>query len=322
MKAVTSVGAPERAPVTRAGWLRAVWDIRYLPLLTAAGTYGLIVLGGVVRASEAGLGCPDWPLCHGQVIPPLERDVLIEYSHRLAAMTVGFMVLGTVVLAWRSFRGRPAVLIPASLAFVLMIVQALLGGATVNRELQPELVTAHLAVAMALLSALLVTAVAVLDDGRAAPAAVSPGLPPLALLAALAAFALILSGSYVTGSGAGLAFDDWPLFNGRLVPEGGRLAHIHFLHRLMAAAVGLFILYVAGRAWRQHRRLTPLTLAAGAAVVLYGAQVLVGAANIWSRLEPVLVVAHLGLAAALLGSLVLLTVFAYRAARPPAAGEA
>src|SRR3989304_4822522 len=66
-------------------------------------------------------------------------------------------------------------------------------------------------------------------------------------------FALMLPGSYVGGSGAGLAFRDWPLFDGKLMPEGGRLAMIHAMHRFAAAAVGLLLAYVAYRAWRTPR---------------------------------------------------------------------
>ncbi len=286
-----------------------------LLIVTSLATFALIVLGGVVRVTESGLGCPDWPRCHGQFIPPLEREVLIEYSHRLVAMTVGFLILATTIFAWRSYRSEPTVLIPASLALILLIVQVLLGAVTVNLELPAEIVAAHLGVALALLATLLTATVATFFLGASSQQWATTGVfPALALLAALCSFALILTGSYVTGAGAGLAFSDWPLFNGSLLPEGGRLANIHFLHRMAAALVGLLVLALAIQAWRLKGSSSPLAIVATLIPVLYMAQVLVGAANVWSRLEPALAAAHLGIAAAIWAALVVLTAAAYQGA--------
>ena len=73
-------------------------------VLTCLATYVLIVIGGVVRITDSGLGCPDWPLCHGKVIPPAEKTVLIEFSHRTAATIVGFLIVAMGALIWRQHR--------------------------------------------------------------------------------------------------------------------------------------------------------------------------------------------------------------------------
>ncbi|HET9476582.1 MAG TPA: COX15/CtaA family protein, partial [Dehalococcoidia bacterium] len=83
---------------------RVQFDYRWLAVITAVAVWGLIVLGGTVRATDSGTACPDWPLCHGRVVPPAETKVMIEYSHRVVASLVGFMILGTVVWGWRRHR--------------------------------------------------------------------------------------------------------------------------------------------------------------------------------------------------------------------------
>jgi heme A synthase len=114
----------------------------------------------------------------------------------------------------------------------------------------------------------------------------------------------MMTGSYVSGSGAGLAFRDWPLFDGQLMPEGERLAMIHALHRFVAGAVGLLLIYVAVEARRVARTNRPIVAVTTAAAVLVVVQALVGASNIWTELQPAARAAHLALAEAVWGLMV------------------
>ncbi len=185
---------------------------RGLSIATAVATYALVVLGGVVRVSGSGLGCPDWPLCHGRLLPPLNLHAIIEYSHRGTASLTSTLVVVTALVAWVGWRHRRDILIPATVALGLLVVQVALGAITVQLELPPMIVLAHLATAMALLAAVCVTAVAAVLTAPGAPTDVSARRR--ARGAAAGTFLLILSGSLVVGSGASGACNAWPLCGG------------------------------------------------------------------------------------------------------------
>jgi heme o synthase len=281
---------------------------RFAKLAVAASiaTYALIVVGGLVRATDSGLGCPDWPACFGQWVPPAELHAWIEHSHRLvAALAVGPLVAAVGLITLFSTRRHDRPLLAAALVTgVLVILQALLGGQVVIQQLRAELVTAHLAMALTVLALTIVIA------DRATGGALPPsaaGLPGrLVAITGIAVFAQMLLGSWVSGTGAGLAFRDFPLMNGGLWPStvaGG--AVVQLAHRALAVVVALLVLWTAfivrrAAATPRARRL------AGVAAILVLVQVALGAANVWSRLSALFVVPHLAVGAALWATIVLL----------------
>ena len=132
----------------------------------------------------------------------------------------------------------------------------------------------------------------------------------LPIIVALGAFALVISGAYVSQEGAGLAYPDWPLFNGKLVSAGGRLADLHYAHRLLAAGLGVLMVALAAVTWRHERRLIVI-VAVGVALAIYVAQVFVGAANIWLTLATPMRILHLALASALWAVLAFTSAWSY-----------
>ena len=140
--------------------------LRILAYGSALSTYVLIVIGGYVVFSGSGLACgssgPDfWPLCNGQVIPTLSGPVLVEWTHRLFTVVVGLFVLGTMIVAWTRYREEKRVLQLSTVSFLTLLGQILLGMVTVKTDLDPLVSTAHLAVASALFSAVILNAITV-----------------------------------------------------------------------------------------------------------------------------------------------------------------
>jgi cytochrome c oxidase assembly protein subunit 15 len=285
-----------------------------LCLVTCAVIFGLIVLGGVVRHTDSGLGCPDWPRCHGSFIPRWEIHTLIEYSHRLTASIAGVLVLGILVVAWRNYRRVPAILYPAILTFVLILVQAGLGGAAVVNELPPEIVAVHLSVALTILALLaLITATSFALSSAPPRISIRSSFGRIATAAATTTLVLMVIGSYVSGAGYGLACSGWPLCNGEVFPSAHAASvQVHFLHRFVALILGVVLLALAWRGWRERESAPYVMTFAGFALLLYVAQALVGAANIWTQLSEGAGAAHLALATLLWLLLVVLNIRVHR----------
>ncbi len=124
-----------------------------LALATLLAGYVTVVLGGYVSNIGAGLACPDWPTCQGQLIPPLgDPSVLAEYIHRLAAVLVGVFALATLILVWWRRRAHTTLVLATTAGFGLLVLQITLGALTVTSFLAAEVVTAHLAVATAFIA--------------------------------------------------------------------------------------------------------------------------------------------------------------------------
>ena len=272
-----------------------------LAVAAAIATYVLIVAGGLVRATDSGLGCPDWPLCFGDWVPPADLNAWIEHTHRLiAAVAVGPLVgLVALITVFTSRRRDRVLLWAAVVAGVFVIVQALLGGQVVIQQLQRELVTAHLGMALTVLAMTILIADRAANGRFPRPMRGAPTL--LVLVTGAAVFAQMLLGSWVTGHNAGLAFTDFPLMNGSLAPDLATTEQgIQLAHRALAVVVLVLVLWMTRAVRRSTSAPLPRVLANTAALLIL-VQLALGAANVWSRLSALFVVPHLAVGSALFG---------------------
>jgi protoheme IX farnesyltransferase len=269
--------------------------LRRLSTATAAATLALVAIGGAVRATGSGDACPDWPRCFGRLIPPLEFHTLIEYSHRLSAAIAGLLIVATAWVAWRTHRRDPGILWPMVGAVGVVLVQAAIGRIRIGAAdpSKPVIVTLHFLVAMALVALVMITATGarIARSRRGNEDAIDPTFRRLTWWTLGAAAALLLVGAFVRGSGSGLAFLDWPLMDGRLVPDlSSRATVAGFVHRLLAVVAVVLGGFLAVRSRRiRHPGVSALAWVAFALLIL---QAGLGAAAVLTRLAPPTVAGH------------------------------
>jgi protoheme IX farnesyltransferase len=287
---------------------------RALVYMTLLLSFLVVVWGGVVRVSGSGLGCPDWPLCHGQFLPGLDMATRIEWLHRFIAIAGGLSLAALGLVTITRHRADRRVLALVVAAGVLYILQAVLGGIVVLLELPHTWVTAHLANAEILLAVLTVLAV---ETRWPALAARERGAPWTALVLAAAAgtFVLLLTGAYVRGADASTACTTWPLCDDGAFPILGPAA-VHMAHRWVAGVVGVVLLAGCWQAWRHRREVPGLGPLAVLTALTFAAQVAVGAANPLSGFSPWALGAHPALASLVWCFTVALTAVAWRPTLP------
>ena len=296
-----------------------------LAVSTAVATFALIIVGGVVRVSDSGLGCgpagsgfSGWPFCNGDLVPGVNLNSIIEYTHRVLAVVVGLMILALFVQAFRRYR---FLLAPTGALLALVAVQGALGGLTVEENLEEAYVAAHLGLAMLLLGLLLYIVRAVRGSE---PVDGGPRLRGLAIAAAGAVLVTIVAGGYMAGTqnygradyqlgdGAHHACGkEFPSCNGDFMPFGqSRLVDIHLTHRLFMYVASILVIALVVVALRRRVAVRY----AWALAALLALQILVGALNVWLDEYELLILAHLTL-----GTLLWATTLGMALALSPAA---
>jgi cytochrome c oxidase assembly protein subunit 15 len=315
---------------------------RRVVLFTTCFAFIVIVVGAYVRLEDAGLGCPDWPGCYGQLIgvpsqhhelaqakQEFDRTVDVsrarkEMFHRYIAGTLGLLIVAIAIFAWRqrTTLGQSPFL-PMALV-VLVAFQATLGKWTVTMLLKPVIVTLHLLGGMATLGLLAWLALRQLSP-RAPESAPAAWMRPWSALALIVVIVQIALGGWVSANYAALACVDFPTCGGDWLPEMDFRHAFHLVRELGMTAAGAPLSQEALATIQWTHRLGALItflIVGGAAIAvlhapglrfhglvlltLLFAQIGLGIANVLFRLPLVLAVAHNAGAALLLVALVVL----------------
>jgi len=261
----------------------------------------LMAIGSATRVMNAGLACPDWPLCYGQLIPTQQMNfqVFLEWFHRLDASLIGLSTILLVFLSWWWRRYLPSWLPWASLfALFLVVFQGILGGLTVTEMLRFDIVTAHLGTALLFFSTLVAIGAMLTPSKAKTPRHLSwVGLTA----------AILVYGQSLVG---GLVASRWALHQ---CLGGAGLCTVmnsHLFGVLPPTLATLTLFFLARRKAVEHQILRQLAnLAAG----LVLSQILLGIATFRFHLQiELLTVSHQTVGALLLGTLVAFTVLANR----------
>ncbi len=258
---------------------------RLVTLLALLAAVAQVTLGGVVRVTGSGDACPDWPLCHGQLVPPLDYHTLLEYSHRLSATVLGVLVLSATILAWRSLRRSKTALVSTTVATLLVIAAAVLGGLTVLSELSWWVRLIHLGLAELVVAAIAVAWLAGDPDYASRFSAVVGGpaqryARPLAWATLGGLLTLILYGSYMVGANYGASCTSWPMCQGLRIPDATAFV-VNMGHRGMTLIVAVLVVQSCAGAWRRGADNPKLRWFAILTSGLLAAAVLVGALTVW-----------------------------------------
>lgn len=297
---------------------------RTLALTSLVTTILLVMVGSIVRVTGYGLGCPDWPLCYGRAVPPIEIGAWVEFGHRLFGAIVGIQIAVLTWLAYKNHRNVKWIIRPAFLTAVLLIIQVLLGGIHVMNELPSWTGLVHTGVATAIvgLLAILVTVSQPTLSSLSARVDHYFDLSKMrlwTLIGAGSAYLLILTGSLVTRTGASLACPSFPLCGITDIPDTLRhLTSIQMFHRIVALIVLLVAGYILILVLRNGAAEPALRSISYFLIALFIIQVGLGISNVllslplWSR------ILHLGVATSIWAVLTVLAVIFQQPRQVPA----
>jgi cytochrome c oxidase assembly protein subunit 15 len=300
------IGTIESQPASLRGLLTYEQGLGVASVILTGLIFCLISLGGLVRNAGAGLSCPDWPLCYGRVVPPMNYQVFLEWFHRLIAGSVSTFLIGlTAAILWKP-ELRAKLWKYCALALSLLAMQIVLGGLTVLGLLNPKWVSSHLAVGLAFFGTILMLTLEIRDLHRTrVRTSGHKGLIAFATITASILYLQMLLGGLVSSNYAGLACPDFPTCFGKWIPSFVGLVRFQFMHRVGATAatisiVGLLVAVWATRELHLSRRARFALLALPGFLTL---QILLGVGSVLFKLPLPMSVAHLGTAAALFGML-------------------
>jgi heme a synthase len=265
-------------------------------------TLALMALGSATRVMNAGLSCPDWPLCYGTLVPSAQMNlqVFLEWFHRLVATSVGLVMVGLTAGCWWSRKSLPNWLpISISLSLGIVVLQGILGGLTVTQLLRFDIVTAHLATGLLFFCSMVIV------SSFISPYQGTGVAGNLYLYGGISALCIYLQS--VLGA---LVASRWAVHQ---CLDIAQLCQVLNSHMVSAVPASLSVLWVAYKAWQTAALHPTLRRLVQMAVGLLTLQIAIGVSTLRLHLQVEwLTVSHQVIGATLFGTLVLFSMVALR----------
>lgn len=270
------------------------WYIRAFSILVIS-VASLVVIGGSVRIMDAGLACPDWPLCFGELIPDFHPRVYFEFIHRVVAGVIG---IATFILAGVLFIRREvptSLKLIAAFSLIVLLTQIILGGLTVLWQLKAGVVASHLALGTGFFALLYWMFLELRRPNMPPRSAIPFYLRNWSVLVFVAIYGQIILGGLVASNYAALACTDFPTCQGQWIPTLEGPVGLHVIHRLGAYTVGIIaclnFFLLKGSALAKQGRLL---------LIVVFVQIGLGIANVIFYIPPMVSLVHLAVGLKLL----------------------
>lgn len=304
-------------------------SLKKLSLVLSVIIFINILFGPLVRATNSGLACPDWPLCYGKVVPPPEFQIWMEVGHRIYSGILGIFLILIMVTIFRKKELRDRFLFAGVFAVIVLMVQVILGALTVTRLLDPGTVNMHLLNAVLLFSiivSIFLKSKYLLDHSLEETSTVNLSLLLdsrnwLLFFSVILIFFQLFMGGRVSSNYAGLACADWPTCHGEFFPELEGLVKYQVQHRYVAYLIFVLLLItlVVSFIHPSYDKKTKIYIRMSFYTILL--QIGIGVTNVLLKLPTLLTALHTGI-----GVLLFITVYmalfyrlvSFKKALPPA----
>ena len=286
-------------------------------ILSMVFTYLLIFIGGLVRVSGAGMGCPDWPRCFGRWIPPTSLSQLpdyidpekfnlvlawVEYLNRLFGALVGFIILITFVLGYLHFKKSKNVLLSITAAFFLTLLEGWVGAKLVDTILDPITITIHLLLALIIIGLIIYSSIQsyYLSVGNFEKSSnYHPHLKNVIVGILVCLFIEIIIGTEIRG-GLDMSRKDNPLIESIILLK--MLGPFKYIHTILGFSLLGLTLYLRKIVYDIKFRSSPFMInSVNFIMILIVTQILLGESLVFFDVKPLMQLFHMWFSSLLIG---------------------
>ncbi|KAA0548069.1 heme A synthase [Bacillus sp. BGMRC 2118] len=264
--------------------------LKTFAIITTIGMLLILISGAVVTKTESGEGCgASWPLCHGEFVPSeITFELVIELTHRLVTGTVGILVLILCIWTWRKLGHIRETKFLSILAFLFLVLQALIGAAAVLWEQSSAVLALHFGISLISFAAVFLLTLLVFEDSsqtRVKPTIISRRLQFHIIGITVYSYLVVYTGALVRHKNASLACPEWPLCTKNSLLPTQSHEWIQMGHRFAAGLIFIWIMYATYIAVRYYRDQKAVKNSFIVSAILVSLQVISGATIVVTKLQ-------------------------------------